>query len=118
MALDLFAGAQAFVERLGLDGWRCAQLLVEQPDQLLVVPQRPPPLSQSRVAAHQPPVGFLQQLVVGYGLAVGVGRLGVAVLGEEEPPRRSSGSSYARQSSSRRTVAHSLSTESSRKSPP
>src|ERR687894_3290175 len=85
MALDLFAGAQAFVERPGLGGWRCAQLLVEQPDQLLVVPQRPPPLAQCRLAAHQPPVGILLQLVVGYGLAVGLRSLGVALLGEEEP---------------------------------
>jgi hypothetical protein len=32
-------------------------------------------------------VGFLQQLVVGDGLPVGFGRLGVASLGEEEPPQ-------------------------------
>src|ERR671917_748191 len=87
MALDLFAGAQAFVERPGLGGWRCAQLLVEQPDQLLVVPQRPPPLAQCRLAAHQPPVGILLQLVVGYGLPVGLRSLGVTLLGGVKPPQ-------------------------------
>src|SRR3712207_1441007 len=53
--------------------------------QLLVVPQRPAPLAQSREAAHQPPVGLLQVAIVSYGLPVGLRRLGVALSGGEEP---------------------------------
>jgi hypothetical protein len=70
MALNFFASVQAFVERSGLGGQRRAQLLVEQLYQLLVVLERPAAFAQGRLAAHQAPVGLLQEPVVGYGLPV------------------------------------------------
>ena len=59
MALNFFAGAQALVERSGLGGRRCAQLLVEQLHQLLVVPYGTAAIAQVRLAAHQLPLGYL-----------------------------------------------------------
>ena len=87
MALNFFASVQAFVERSGLGGQRRAQLLVEQLYQLLVVLERPAAFAQSRLAAHQAPVGLLQEPVVGYGLPVDLYRLSGALSGEEEPPQ-------------------------------
>src|SRR3954447_1744041 len=85
--INFFAGAQAFAERSGLGSWRCAQLLVEQLHQLLVVLERPAPFTQRRLTAHQLPVRLLQQPVVGYGIAVEICRLRVAPSGGEEPPQ-------------------------------
>lgn len=82
MALNFFASVQAFVQRSGLGGQRRAQLLLEQLYQLLVVLERPAAFAQGRLAAHQAPVGLLQEPVVG-----DLYRLSEALSGEEEPPQ-------------------------------
>ena len=86
MALNFFASVQAFVQRSGLGGQRRAQLLLEQLYQLLVVLERPAVFAQGRLAAHQAPVGLLQEPVVG-DLPVDLYRLSGALSGEEEPPQ-------------------------------
>src|SRR3712207_7358516 len=86
MALNFFASVQAFVQRSGLGGQRPAQLLLEQLSQLLVVLERPAAFAQGRLAAHQAPVGLLQEPVVG-DLPVDLYRLSGALSGEEEPPQ-------------------------------
>lgn len=86
MALNFFASVQAFVQRSGLGGQRRAQLLLEQLYQLLVVLERPAAFAQGRLAAHQAPVGLLQEPVVG-DLPVDLYRLSGALSGEEEPPQ-------------------------------
>ena len=86
MALNFFVSVQAFVQRSGLGGQRRAQLLLEQLYQLLVVLERPAAFAQGRLAAHQAPVGLLQEPVVG-DLPVDLYRLSGALSGEEEPPQ-------------------------------
>ncbi len=53
MALWFFAGAQVLVQRGGLGGRGCSQLLIEHLYQLVVVPERLAPFTKRLLAALQ-----------------------------------------------------------------
>ena len=84
----LLFGAERLVERDRLRGGRCSELLSQHVRQLLVVPQRLARFALGHLGAHKPAVRFLQEPVVGDGLAVDLRSLRVALPRREQPAQQ------------------------------